>query len=304
MGWSKNLGTLAPFSGEILRDEPLAKHTFFKIGGPVAALALPRSIDDLRALGRFIGAERAPFLVIGLGSNLLVRDEPLDFLGIKTTKLAAGISEEPAGIRAGAGAAVASFLRTAADSGWGGFEPISGIPGTLGGVVAMNGGTHLGEVADLILEVRTLDLANPEAPLRVHAKADLHFTYRKNLFLGPTEIVVDSLWRKIAGEPAEIRAKLESLYRRRKETQPLEFPSCGSVFKNPKESGLLAWEVVERLGLRGHRVGNAQIAEKHPNWILNLGGARAADVIALIELAKARAKAELGITLVEEVRIL
>ncbi|MBS1963307.1 MAG: UDP-N-acetylmuramate dehydrogenase [Bdellovibrionales bacterium] len=304
MGWTDALRNLEGFSGDRLYGEPLSKHTYFKIGGPATALAVPKSEGDLRLLAKLIASENVPYAILGLGSNLLVRDEGLDLLCLKTTKLPGAAAEEGDGIRAGAGIAVAAFLRKAADSGWDGFEAISGIPGTLGGVVAMNGGTHLGEAADLLLEVRTFDLRKPEAPLRARGRDELKFSYRKNHFLEPGEIVVDAKWKLVRGDSATIREKLDSLYRRRKETQPLDFPSCGSVFKNPKESGLRAWEVVEKLGLRGHRIGNAQIAEKHPNWILNLGDAKARDVIALIELVKSRAAAELGVTMVEEVRIL
>lgn len=304
MAWVEKLHHLSGFSGEILLDEPLAKHTFFKLGGPARALVLPKTEDDLILLGRFALSEKVPLRILGLGSNLLVRDAGVDALCVKTTKLPATTVEETGGIRVGAGVSVATFLRKAAAEGWDGFEAISGIPGTFGGIIAMNGGTHLGEVSSLILEVRSLDLDHPGAPVRVRTGAELTFSYRKNHFLSPHEIVLDSLWRKSPGNPAVIREKLDSLYRRRKETQPLDFPSCGSVFKNPTDSGLRAWEVVEKLGLRGHRIGNAQIAEKHPNWILNLGNARATDVIALIELVKTRAKAELGVTMQEEVKIL
>lgn len=304
MSWTDRIIEIPSFSGEILKNEPLSKHTYFKIGGPAAALVIPKSIDDLRSVGRFAVENKIPFFLLGLGSNFLVRDDGFDGLCIKTTRLPSTIDEESGGIRIGAGVAVAAFLRRAAAEGWDGFERISGIPGTFGGIVAMNGGTHLGEAADLLVEVRSLDLTKPDSPIIVRRDAELSFSYRRNRFLGPSEVVLDSLWRATRGDSSVIREKLDGLYRRRKETQPLDFPSCGSVFKNPKESGLRAWEVIEKLGLRGHRIGAAQFAEKHPNWILNLGDARAADVISLIELAKSRAKSELGVTLVEEVRII
>lgn len=304
MAWLPKFRDIKGFSGEILFNEPLAKHTYFKIGGPATALAVPKSMADLQCLRQFIVAERPSFQVLGLGSNLLVSDTGLDALCIKTTKLPQTIVDEGSGIRVASGVPIATFLRKAATEGWDGFEAISGIPGTFGGVVAMNGGTHLGETSDLILEVRSLDLNGKGDALLTRTASELTFSYRKNHFLAPGEIVIDSLWKKTSGDPGKIREKLDSLYRRRKESQPLDFPSCGSVFKNPKESGLRAWEVVEKLGLRGHRIGNAQISEKHPNWILNLGGARAADVVALIELVKSRAKSELGVILSEEVRIL
>ena len=303
MKWDEKIRELSGFSGELLFSELLSKHTYFKIGGPAKVLAIPKSESDLIALGNFAATAGITPFVLGLGSNLLVRDEGFDGLCIKTTKLPGTITEEAGGIRISSGVPVATFLRKAATEGWDGFESISGIPGTIGGVVAMNGGTHLGEASDLLLEVRTIDLKNPVIT-RVRKKEELSFSYRKNHFLGSTEVVLDSLWKLTRGDPTSIREKLDSLYRRRKETQPLDFPSCGSVFKNPKESGLRAWEVVERLGLRGHRIGNAQIAEKHPNWILNLGEAKSSDVIALIDLVKSRAKSELGVTMSEEVRIL
>ncbi len=302
--WAKKLETLADFSGDRLMNEPMSKHTYFKIGGPATAIVLPKSDQDLEVLRRFIIAERIPYQFLGLGSNLLAPDSGISGLFIKTTKLNPMIEREPKGVRAGAGVTVASFLRRAGTEGWGGLECISGIPGTVGGVVVMNGGTHLGEAADRLIEVRTFSFANHDDPWRVVAADGLRYSYRKNHFLNPDEMVHSTVWRVDRGDPATIREKLEELFRRRKETQPLDFPSCGSVFKNPRDSGLRAWEVIDRLGLRGHRIGAAQFAEKHPNWILNLGGAQAADVIALIELAKSRAQSELGVELIEEVRIL
>ncbi len=303
MEWTSNLKSLPGFSGEILFNEPLAKHTYFKIGGPARALVVPKSVEDLRILSRFIDVNKIEYRFIGLGSNLLVPDEGVSYLCIKTTKISAVMEKMADGIRIGASVPVAAFLRKAAGEGWAGFEAISGIPGTIGGIVAMNGGTHLGEASERLLEVRTLDLKNPLDDLRVRKGGELTFSYRKNHFLSPSEIVIDSLWRLEMGEPEKIRDHLDGLYRRRKETQPLEYPSCGSVFKNPRSSGLRAWEVIDRLGLRGHRIGNAQFSEKHPNWISNLGSARASDVLALIELAKSRAASELGIELSEEVRV-
>ncbi len=302
--WAEKLRELAPFSGERLFAEPIAKHTYFKIGGPASAIVLPKTAEDLEGLRKFILSESIPYLFLGLGSNLLAPDEGVSGLFVKTTKLESLIRADETGVTVGAGVSVASFLRKAGTEGWDGFECISGIPGTMGGVVVMNGGTHLGEASDRLLEVTTFSFAD-NAPLwRTYSGEELRFSYRKNSFISTEELVFSSKWRLEPGSPSRIREKLDVLFRRRKETQPLEFPSCGSVFKNPRDSGLRAWEVIDRLGLRGHRIGNAQFAEKHPNWILNLGGARAADVIALISLAKRRAREELDVELVEEVRIL
>jgi UDP-N-acetylmuramate dehydrogenase len=268
-------------------------------------IAVPKSESDLELLRERILRESLSFRVIGLGSNLLAPDAGIEALVIKTTKLNSSLLEAtPNGVRIGSGVAVAALLRKAAAEGWDGFEAISGIPGTIGGVVAMNGGTHLGEAAERIMSVKTFSFEASGSAVRTYSGKELSFSYRKNHFLRPTDLVLEALWRVEVGEPTVIREKLDALYRRRKETQPLDFPSCGSVFKNPRDSGLRAWEVVEKLGLRGHRIGNAQIAEKHPNWILNLGGAKAVDVLALIDLVKSRAKAELGVEMNEEVKIL
>lgn len=300
--WLKYFRENPHFEGSLLFDEPLAKHTYFKIGASASLIAIPKSNSDLQILHQRVVEDKIPFFILGLGSNLLASDTPAKILFIKTTHLGLIIKEEDDLIRTGSGVSVASFLRKAASSGWDGFEFMSGIPGTIGGVVAMNGGTHLGEAANALESVTVFSLS--EGHSRTIKGEELTFSYRKNHFLKYEDLVTEASWKKRVGDPKEIREKLDSLYRRRKETQPLDFPSCGSVFKNPEGTSLRAWEVIEKLGLRGHRIGNAQIAEKHPNWILNLGEAKASDVVALIKLVKTKAKSELGIEMQEEVRIL
>ncbi len=300
--WKESFRNLEGFSGSLLFDELLAKHTFYKIGASAALLAVPKTKADLAILSERIRAERIPFFILGLGSNLLAPDTFSDRLYIKTTQFELETTLTPEGIRTGSGVAVATFLRKATSEGWDQFEFMSGIPGTIGGVVAMNGGTHLGEAGNHLISVETFSLADGRP--KVFSSTDLRFKYRNNLFLGDGDFITAAVWKHVSGNPEKIRETLDGLYRRRKETQPLDFPSCGSVFKNPEGTSLRAWEVIEKLGLRGHRVGNAQISEKHPNWILNLGGAKAADVVALISLVKTRAASEFSITMHEEVRIL
>lgn len=300
--WISAFKNLKGYEGELLFAESLAKHTYFKIGGPASLLTTPTSKSDLEILRKLISEKNIPYQILGLGSNLLAPDEGVEMLLVKTTKLNATVESDCECVRTGSGLTVASFLRTVAKEGWDHFEFMSGIPGTIGGVVAMNGGTHLGEAAAQILSVETFSLDSRRPAWKEYSAAELAFSYRKNHFLLPGDLVFSASWKKIHGDSADIREKLDSLYRRRKETQPLEFPSCGSVFKNP--TGHRAWEVIDRLGLRGMRIGNAQFADKHPNWILNLGNASAKDVLGLIDLAKTRAQNELGIELQEEVRIL
>ncbi len=300
--WIDFFKSCSTFSGQLHFDEPLVKHTYFKIGGPAALVAVPKTELDLKIIAERIRLDSIPFFILGLGSNLLAPDAFSNCLYIKTTSLSQEIIEEGGSIKANSGVSVASFLRRAATEGWDDFEFMSGIPGTLGGVVAMNGGTHLGEASTHLSEVSVFSLKSCQK--KTFRGNELRFSYRKNHFLEEGDLILDALWKMKRGDPKLIREKLDSLYRRRKETQPLDFPSCGSVFKNPENTSLRAWEVIEKLGLRGHRIGNAQIADKHPNWILNRGGATAQDVVALIELVKKRAKSELSIEMHEEVKVL
>ncbi|MFL5814124.1 MAG: UDP-N-acetylmuramate dehydrogenase, partial [Bdellovibrionia bacterium] len=205
-------------------------------------------------------------------------------------------------LKTGGSVAVSSLLRRCAQEGLGGLEFLTGIPGSIGGVAVMNAGTHLGEAKDALRSVEIIPLSGEGAGTRKKFSRDeLKYQYRKNLFLPAGCVVWQTEWQVRAEDPAQVKAKIDETLARRKSTQPIDYPSCGSVFKNPKSSGMSAWQVVDKLGLRGHQIGDAQFAEKHSNFIINLDRAKAADVRALIELAKSRAQSELGITLEEEV---
>ncbi|HTL11622.1 MAG TPA: UDP-N-acetylmuramate dehydrogenase [Bdellovibrionota bacterium] len=293
----------AAFSGDLLWNEPLSKHTYYRIGGPADLLAIPRSRKDLEALHGLVQATGVPFFVLGAGSNLLVSDKGFRGLVIRTHRMNTGIGQIPKGcITAGASVMVFSLLKRASEEGWGGLEFLTGIPGTLGGVVCMNGGTHLGEAKDALESIEAFDLAT--GTWRRISHDGFVFSYRHNGFLGPAEVVYETVWRYKAEPAAAVKGRIDETLARRKATQPIDKPSCGSVFKNPREAGLHAWQVIEKLGLRGHRFGEAQFSEKHPNFIINLGKATAADVRALIDLAKSRAASELGVKLEEEVKYL
>ncbi len=288
------------FEGQLLWDEPLARHTYYRIGGPARVVAVPRSRQDLELLQQALQATQAPFFVLGLGSNVLASDQGFEGLVLKSQKLDLGIELlSEALIRTGASVAISTLLRRAAEEGWQGLEFLTGIPGSVGGAVRMNGGTHLGETAGAVVAVEAFDL-KAGAYRRVEGSG-LRFEYRKNLFLRPEEVVVSAEWRVGRAEPAQVKKLIDETLVRRKATQPLDAPSCGSVFKNPKAHGLQAWQVIDRLGLRGCRVGQAQISEKHSNWIVNLGGARASEVQELIDRVKRRSQDELGIPMEEEV---
>lgn len=293
----------AEFSGRLLWDEPLSKHTYYRIGGPATLVAFPKSKADLHWLKRGLALEGVPWFFLGQGSNLLVSDH--GFLGcvIRASQLDLGMELQGERLRTGASVAISSLLRRASTEGWGGLEFLTGIPGSVGGAIAMNAGTHLGEVAGAAVSVEAFGLA-PGLADELTFEAPLAFDYRRNLFLPPGALVTGATWRIRLEAPAEVKTRIDETLQRRKATQPIDFPSCGSVFKNPRDQGLSAWQVVDRLGLRGYKLGGAQVSEKHPNFIINLGDARASDVAAIIHLIKSRAESELGIYLEEEVKYL
>jgi UDP-N-acetylmuramate dehydrogenase len=204
-------------------------------------------------------------------------------------------------IRTGASVAVSSLLRRAAQEGWSGLEFLTGVPGSVGGVVAMNAGTHLGEAKDRLRRVESFGLGESPPQMLVTEGPALRFEYRRNLSLPAGAAVWAAEWEITPSEPKLVKDLIDTTLARRKATQPIDSPSCGSVFKNPSKE-LSAWQVVDRLGLRGHRIGKARFSEKHSNFILNEGGASAADVRGLIELAKRRARDEMGVALEEEVK--
>ncbi len=296
------------FSGQLSFDEPLSKYTYYRIGGPASILAIPKGREDLVWLANAIRETRVPFFILGAGSNLLVSDQGYAGLIIRCSRINLDIDRLDSdagydGIRTGGSVAISTLLRRAVQEGWGGLEFLTGIPGSIGGVVRMNGGTHLGEAQDRLRRLDVFHLSEETGAWGVESidRAGFKFSYRRNHFLPRSSIVLAADWEIRPEPPAKVKAVIDETLSRRKSTQPVDYPSCGSVFKNPKESGMSAWQVVDKLGLRGHRIGDAQFAEKHSNFIINHGSARAADVLALIELAKKRARDELGVTLEEEV---
>ena len=300
----------ARFSGALLFNEPLARYTYYQIGGPAHIFAVPKSREDLQWLRNGIRETGIPFFILGKGSNLLISDQGFPGLVIRTHQLNLEMSlitsadESFQFLRTGSSIAISSLLRRAGDEGWAGLEFLTGVPGAVGGAITMNAGTHLGETQGALLRVEAYSMSPDPTEgmvLKIFDQPRIQFNYRKNLFLESGDLVWSADWKIHKAEPSEVKACIDEALRRRKATQPVDFPSCGSVFKNPKAAGLKAWEVIDRLGLRGHQVGMAQFSEKHPNFIINLGGAKAEDVLVLIRLAQSRAETELGLILEEEV---
>lgn len=294
------------FSGTFEFDIPLSKVVYYRIGGPACVLATPRTFKDLEILHALIQETKTRYFILGWGSNLLFSDETYPGLVIRMKHLLSEISEVGQGVlKLGASLGASRLLKKACEQGYGGLAKLTGIPGSVGGMVAMNAGTYLGEFGASLIKTEFVNLEKPgelEVQTRIHESAD--FSYRQNHFLKPGDLITHTFCRYTPGRSDEIKAEIDALYLRRKASQPVNYPSCGSVFMNPRESGLHAWQVIDQLKLRGHQIGQAQISEKHPNFIVNLGGAKAVDVKALIELVKARASAELAISLHEVVRVI
>lgn len=297
--WQKHLQENG-FQGEIRVSEPMSKSTYYRIGGPADLVLSPKSLEDLKVISSGLKKSSAETFIMGMGSNLLVSDDGFRGIVIRSKNLNLGFDWNGKDrVIIGSSVPVATVLRKAGDQGIMGLEFLTGVPGSIGGTLFMNAGTKLGEVKDRLVGGEAFSLQ--EGSLK-SLQPPFGYEYRKNHFLGALDLVYSATFSVEAGDPAALKAQIQDLLKKRKESQPVDLPSCGSVFKNPRPQH--AWQVVDQLGLRGHRIGGAQISPQHSNFIVNLGGAKAADVRALIELAKKQALEKLGITLEEEVRYL
>ncbi len=283
--------------GQMLTNEPMARHTSWRVGGPAARMYLPADVADLAALLRTLPPEE-PVYWVGLGSNLLVRDAGLRGTVILTSGRLTGLGQVSAEvIRAEAGVASAKVARFSVDKGLTGAEFLAGIPGTVGGALAMNAGAFGGETWRIVQAVETLDRAGE---LRTRLPGDYRIGYRS--VEGPAnEWFVAAHFRLAHGDVAQARSLIKRLLARRGATQPTQLPNAGSVFKNPPND--YAGRLVEASGLKGLRVGGACISELHANFIVNTGGATARDIEQLIALVQQRVWEAQGVRLESEVRI-
>jgi len=282
--------------GQMTADASLAEYTWFRVGGPVDALFQPADLDDLVD---FLAAKPAdvPVTVIGVGSNLLVRDGGVRGVVVRFGRALAKV--ERVGddmIRAGAGAvdpAVAAFAR---DAGLAGLEFLTGVPGTIGGALRMNAGAYGGDMQQIVVSATLLDAQGALKPLTAE---EIGFSYR-HTDVPEDWIFVECLLRGKPGDTAEIAAKMAAIRAAREDSQPLRTRTGGSTFANPPENQ--AWKLIDEAGCRGLRVGGAQVSEKHCNFLLNLGDATAADIETLGEEVRARVKAASGVELRWEIR--
>lgn len=291
--------TAAALCCPVKAEEPMKRHTTFQIGGPADRFYTVETARQLAALIKPLAQTGTPYLVLGKGSNLLVSDQ--GFRGAvlylsgefrKVKSLGNGV------IRAGAAASLAAVCTFSRENSLSGLEFAWGIPGSVGGAVYMNAGAYGGEMKDVVTRVESL---TPEGATETFSGEALDFSYRHSRYTGKGEAVTFAEFRLNSGSPAQIAEKMEELMGRRKTKQPYDMPSAGSIFKRPE--GAFAAALIEECGLKGLRVGGAQVSPKHAGFIVNTGGATCADVLALIEQVQKAVFREKGIALECEVRL-
>lgn len=283
---------------EVLREEPMARHTTFRVGGPARRMVRPASPEEAAALLELAEAEHWPVLVVGNGSNLLAADEGIDALVLHTGNLDQVERTGERVLQAGAGLSLARLASFAQRESLGGLEFAHGIPGSLGGAVCMNAGAYGGEMRQVVTSATAWF---PGEGVRTLTAEELDFGYRHSVFSGRRGVVLSARLSLEPRDGDEIRALMEELGRRRREKQPLELPSAGSTFKRPE--GHYAGSLIESCGLKGARVGGAQVSTKHAGFVVNTGGATCADVLALIAHIQAVVFAQTGVRLEPEVRV-
>jgi UDP-N-acetylmuramate dehydrogenase len=291
--------------GELREREPLARYSSYRIGGPATVLFAARSADIAAAI-RLTAAEGVPWFALGLGSNLLLPDEGLHALVVRLGKGLDRLEHLGGGRwRAGAGLPQPLAARKTAEAGFAGLHRFVGVPGTVGGGVYMNAGCHGGDWAGVVESVTVVDAAGDD---RLLPRAAVPFSYRRSGLEG--RVVLETVVQLAPTDPAEIQAEVAELFRWRQEGTPFNQPCCGSVFKNPggpswrrTEGPRTAGQLIEASGLKGTRVGGAEVSPMHANYFVNTGDATAADVRELIALARRRVRERFGAELETEVKI-
>jgi UDP-N-acetylmuramate dehydrogenase len=283
-------------SGEIRVSEPMARHTTFRIGGPAALFCVVETTHDVTVALRILQEEAVPWTVVGKGSDLLVSDDGYEGAVIVLGREFKRHAVEGDILRAGAASVLAHLVQDAFNRGLSGLEWAVGIPGTLGGALAMNAGTRDGAIGDV---VDTVTLFVPGEGLTLVHGRDVVWDYRRSGLAG-RGIILEAALNVHEGEPVRIRAQMERNLKDRKTSQPLGLPSAGSVFVNPE--GDSAGRLIESVGLKGFALGGARISPVHANFIVNEGGATASDVVGLIRKIRTTVKDGCGVDLRPEIR--
>lgn len=283
---------------QVLCQEPLSRHTTFRIGGPADYYVMPNSVDQLKQVIALCREQELPFQVIGNGSNILCADDGFEGVIIDVVR---GLNQcevdQAAGtITAQAGVLLSALARKAQQAGLTGLEFAGGIPGSVGGALMMNAGAYGGEMKQVVQWARVLTGEGQEQVISVE---ELDLSYRHSAIRTNGWIVLEAGFALQQGEPAGIRAVMDDLAARRRDKQPLEFPSAGSTFKRP--IGYFAAQLIDEAGMKGFTVGGAQVSEKHAGFVINRGGATAVDVLALCQAVKEKIFQRVGVELEMEV---
>ncbi len=290
-------GTDCPIRSQV----PMASLTSFRVGGPAEWYVAPRHLEELLASLAWANEEGLPLTLLGAGSNLLVSDRGLPGLLIGTRHLRNTYFDPDTGlVTAGSGESIARLAWLAAERGWEGLEWAVGIPGTVGGAVVMNAGAHKICTADILKEIQAI---SPTGNLERLTPSELGFGYRTSILQRGDRLVTQATFQlKPGADPKKVRATTSQHLKQRHRAQPYHLPSCGSVFRNP-EPQAAGW-LIEQLGLKGYQIGGAQVAERHANFILNCGGAKASDIFQLIYYVQQQVERHWSVCLEPEVRIL
>lgn len=284
---------------DIKLDEPMKKHISFRVGGPADILVKPRTEEQIKNIIDFAKKENIPYIVKGNGSNLLVRDGGIRGIVIEITDNFNSYEIEDKIIKVQSGALLSIIGRAALKQNLKGFEFAAGIPGTIGGALAMNAGAYGGEMKDIVKSVRLMDT---DGNIFNFSNEDMQFGYRKSILSKSDYIVLDAEIELEKGDYEEIKEMMKDFSNRRITKQPLNLPSAGSTFKRPE--GYFAAKLIDDSGLRGLTLRNAQVSDKHCGFVVNLGDAKASDILDLMYVVKSTVKNKFGVTLEEEVKIL
>lgn len=289
------------FEQKIIFDEPMKKHTSFKIGGTADYFFKATTLEELQNIIKFAKIKEWPITIIGNGSNLLVTDKGIRGLVIKIdiNKLKIEKKGKFAVVEVGAGNKLMALATKMKDEELSGLEGLSGIPGSVGGAVVMNAGAYGKEMKDVVLSTTCMD---KNGKLYTFSNEEQEFSYRNSIFQKKDYIIIETKLKLEYGKKDEIQKRMEEYFKSRKEKQPIEYPSAGSSFK--RQEGIITAKLIDDVGLKGYKIGGAQVSEKHAGFIVNYNNATATDVINLINYIKEKVYSKYGIKIEEEIKII
>ena len=283
--------------GRVLFGAPMRKYTSIKVGGPADSLLFPKNVEELRKVFQYAKRKNVPFFILGRGTNLIVKDKGIRGWVISLTQGMKKAQMEEDVVTAEAGLSLQRLVQFTILKGLTGLEPFFGIPGTVGGGLAMNAGAWGIELKDVLLSITMM---KEDGEIAERPRSRLNFSYRR-LTLPSSWIILKGRFQLKKGKKEEVLERVKSYSEMRKRTQPLDYPSAGSIFKNPEEGPAGKW--IEEVGLKGFRIGQAMVSDRHANFIINLGKATAEEVINLMEWMEKRIYEKRGISLEREVRV-